>query len=383
MNEVNRQVLAAPTETSAEGFVEFFAEPTEAELAQEPNFTFNMTDERNLLRQRIPVRNQEDQVTEFKLGQIRWVRDRLKPITGGVHAIYRAWDGKLRKFVAIKAEQEGDHERDLTKEERQKRLLAESRALANLQHTNLLHVYDLTLMNEQLCFVMDWVGSKQGIDMADFLIQVRKGVAEPAKEGDFMPVRSKEMILKTMQELCDVVTYLCESERAHFDLKPGNILLTKDGVKLIDFGLSQKISTWGGTPVYMSPEATYSQDYSTELDHPADTLKSEVFSLALICYELLAKQRIVLDHMGPMMLFSVPTRDVASIGDAAFLHELAELGIPEDRQAELVACLQKTLSPVPADRYTPQEFSQELSRILGQSSQLTTHEERDNHSDDW
>jgi Tol biopolymer transport system component/predicted Ser/Thr protein kinase len=186
---------------------------------------------------------------------------------GGMGEVYRARDTRLDRLVALKVlpnEFAGNGDR-------RRRFEQEARAVAALNHPNVVSVYDVG----EDYFVSELI--------------------------DGEPLRAVRLPFRTS---IDVAAQIAEGLAAahaagiiHRDLKPENILLTKDGrAKILDFGLAkvdparsgdvmQTVTDPGivmGTVGYMSPEQIRGQD----VDH-----RSDIFSFGLILYELLSGAR--------------------------------------------------------------------------------------------
>src|SRR5512135_230399 len=178
----------------------------------------------------------------------------LAPIgAGGMGEVYRARDPRLNRDVAIKR----------LKGEHTARFEQEARAIAALNHPHICQIYDVG----PDYLVLEYI---EGAPLTG-----------PMTEAD--AVRSALQIAAAL-EAAHAKGIL------HRDLKPGNILMTAAGAKLLDFGLAKLVSddeatlTIGvsGTPLYMSPE----QAEGKTLD-----ARSDVFSFGAVLYELLAGRR--------------------------------------------------------------------------------------------
>lgn len=205
---------------------------------------------------------------------------------GGMGEVYRARDARLGRDVAIKILPAGF----ASDPERLRRFEQEARAIAALNHPNILAVYD--------------VGTEDG---APFLVtELLEGetLRERLRNGA-LPVRKA---LDIAVQAARGVAAAHEKGIVHRDLKPANIFLTNDGrVKILDFGLAKLIrgdaidvsdtqsptrtaepltqTTAGvvlGTVGYMSPEQVRGK--------PADA-RSDIFALGTILYEMLSGQR--------------------------------------------------------------------------------------------
>ncbi len=196
---------------------------------------------------------------------------------GGMGVVYKARQKDLDRLVAVKMILSGA----LSSAEQQRRFVSEARMAAQLQHPNIVRIFDSGELHGQPYFVMEYVS---GPSLADLL---GNGPA---------PV---EAAVRFVATIARAVEHLHVHHIVHRDLKPGNILLEHHGAgtaqledsipKLADFGLakllegdSHQTSTGAiiGTPSYMAPEQAAGQ---RERIGP----RSDVYSLGAILYELL------------------------------------------------------------------------------------------------
>jgi eukaryotic-like serine/threonine-protein kinase len=194
--------------------------------------------------------------------------------------VYRARDTRLDRPVAIKilpAHLSADPERKL-------RFEREAKTISTLNHPNICSLFDIGSQNGADYLVMECI---EGESLSD---RLAKG-----------PLPT-EQVLKIGSEIADALDKAHRSGVVHRDLKPGNIMLTKTGAKLLDFGLakaavaatsavtltnvaSSPVTEQGtivGTFQYMSPE----QVEGKELDG-----RSDIFSLGAVLYEMVTGQR--------------------------------------------------------------------------------------------
>jgi len=186
---------------------------------------------------------------------------------GGMGEVYRARDTRLNRDVAVKV-LPSDVAHDPA---RRHRFEEEARAVAALNHPNILSVFD--------------VGD-------DYMVTE---IVEGESLGDAHLTQRKTV--ETVAQIADGLAAAHDAGITHRDLKPDNVLLTRDGrVKILDFGLARvNASSAGqetrtitdpgtvmGTPGYMSPEQVRGQ----VVDH-----RSDIFSLGIILYELLSGKR--------------------------------------------------------------------------------------------
>jgi eukaryotic-like serine/threonine-protein kinase len=238
---------------------------------------------------------------------------------GGMGIVYRAVDLTLNRVVALKVLHPGarDPGHVLGRFDR------EVKALAEIEHPNVVRIYDADYWHGFPYFTMQFVpGGPLSRQMARFRGDRRAGARLVAK------------VARAVQALHD-------HKVIHRDLKPLNILLGNGDEPLVaDFGLAKWLddpnsdcSATGhplGTRQYMAPEQTLGKrsDYSTACD---------VWSLGVILYELLAGRRPFVDD-GRMELMKR-------------IREEPPPSLPEAIPADLAAIVEKCLAKEPADRY--------------------------------
>src|SRR5262245_38423486 len=150
----------------------------------------------------------------------------LSPLgAGGMGEVYRAKDTRLDRTVAVKV---------LTDELSRKaglrqRFEREARAIASLNHPHICALYD--------------VGAENGVDFLVMEYLEGETLAERLSHG---PLKT-ELVLRYAIQIADALDKAHRQGFVHRDLKPGNIMLTRGGVKLLDFGLA-KIMAGGKTP---------------------------------------------------------------------------------------------------------------------------------------
>jgi eukaryotic-like serine/threonine-protein kinase len=190
---------------------------------------------------------------------------------GGMGEVYRAFDPRLQRAVAIKILPESiANDREF-----RDRFEREARTIASLNHPHICTLYD--------------VGHHDGVD---FLVL-------EYLEGETLAARLSRGPLPTNQAIhfaIEIASALDRAHRAgvvHRDVKPGNIMLTEQGSKVLDFGLAKvpdadvdvtRTSNGAvvGTAAYMSPEQAEAR--------PLDS-RSDGFSFGAVLYEMLAGRR--------------------------------------------------------------------------------------------
>jgi serine/threonine protein kinase len=201
--------------------------------------------------------------------------------SGGMGDVYRARDTRLGRTVAIKVLKD-----DLSANpEYTQRLEREARAIAGLSHPNICVLYDVGVIGESRYLVMELL---DGETLAE---RLRRG---PLSEGD---------ALSCARDIAKALTVAHSQGVVHRDLKPGNVMLTSAGAKLMDFGLATSApaetsassslpvtqsapltARWQivGTPAYMSPERLQGR--------PSDA-RADIFAFGVVLYEMLAGVR--------------------------------------------------------------------------------------------
>ncbi len=182
---------------------------------------------------------------------------------GGMGAVFKARQESLDRPVAIKIlPPEFGAEKDFAD-----RFKSEARAMAKLNHTHIVGVYDFGITTSgHLYLVMEWV---QGHTLHEI---IHKGS---------LPVRKAANLA---MQLCDALAYAHNHKILHRDIKPGNIMVNEDDqVKVADFGLARPITGEAeenpyGTPDYVAPEI---------LGKGAVDQRADIFAAGVVLYEML------------------------------------------------------------------------------------------------
>jgi tetratricopeptide (TPR) repeat protein/predicted Ser/Thr protein kinase len=253
---------------------------------------------------------------------------------GGMGVVYLAErvDGEVTQRAAVKLLQPGLHDTQ------RERFLQEREILAALTHPNIAHLLDAGHLEDGQPFLaMEYVEGK-AIDVFTAGFGVRQKI---------------RLFLK----VCSAVSYLHRNLVVHRDLKPGNIVVTKDGEpKLLDFGIAKILdltadSTVTGmrmlTPDYASPEQVMGSRISTT---------SDIYSLAAVLYQLLTGK--------PPHTF-----EDASPGAIASAISAREVTRPSKwapgLKGDLELILMKALRKDPQARYsTVEQFAEDLEAFL-------------------
>lgn len=191
---------------------------------------------------------------------------------GGFGTVWRAFDTRLHREVAIKIPR-----KDRLNQLHIALMLREARAAAGLKHSNIVPVYEVgDGEDESGCYIV--TGLIEGASLKNWLTQNKP---------------SFRQIAELAATIARALQHAHSNKVVHRDLKPANILMDADGAPhLADFGLAKRVdrddslSIEGqlvGTPNYMSPEQARGE-------HDAIDHRTDIYSLGVILYELLAGQ---------------------------------------------------------------------------------------------
>ncbi len=198
------------------------------------------------------------------------VLDRLG--SGGMGTVYLAerHDGEMDRKVALKVITGAAHRLEI-----QRRFIAERLILSRLEHPNVARLYDVGV---------DDLGAPF------FVMEYVDGV--PIDECADKSALSVDHRLALIRQVTDALSYAHANLVVHRDVKPSNILVTRDGVvKLLDFGVAKLLDdqSSGGAPLTRPGAAVLTPEYASpeQIRGEAVTTATDVYATGVLLYELL------------------------------------------------------------------------------------------------
>jgi formylglycine-generating enzyme required for sulfatase activity len=253
---------------------------------------------------------------------------------GGMSHVYRARDTVIGRTVAVKIlTEQGCADPDA-----KARFLQEARMAGNIQHDNVISIYDFGEDEQKRPFmVMEFL---RGEDLRHAI-----------KEGHTGDLQSK---LRIAVQIARALGYIHTLKIVHRDIKPENIHVTPAGVvKLMDFGIAKteglSMTRTGyvmGTPYYMAPEQVLGKNITDSVD---------IYAFGVLFFELLAGVRLLSGDTVERIFYAI-------LNEPLNLEPLTQAGVPQAVCSLIASCTAKD----PAQR--PPNFEavvSEIERILG------------------
>jgi serine/threonine protein kinase len=257
---------------------------------------------------------------------------------GGMGDVFEARDTRLHRRVAIKI-----LPRSLAHEpEHRERFEREARAIAALSHPNICMLHDVGRQNEIDFLVMEYLdGETLSTRLARQPFKYATAASSTGARSSSERFKTERAVVRAplpIEETLRIATQLADAVAAahragivHRDLKPGNVMLTKTGVKVLDFGLAKAVTASGvragesgaqavttssdpltargtilGTLPYMAPEQVEGRE--------ADT-RSDIFAFGAIVYEMATGRRAFTGDSPVSLIAAILERNPSPISD--------------------------------------------------------------------
>ena len=306
------------------------------ESTQPPSFELNENVKSGsglLSRTEGGTQNPKSQVLNKTVGEYKVLSELGR---GGMGVVYKAEHKTLKRTVAIKMILAGQHAGESAKN----RFLSEAQAVAHLQHPNIVQIFD--------------IGEHEGLPFFSIEFVDGSPLDELIKDNPTSHRETAEIVAK----LSEAMQYAHDEGILHRDIKPGNVLIAKDGTpKVTDFGLAKQLNdedaqqtrdgTILGTPAYMSPEQAGGR--IKDLSPAADQ-----YSLGAMMYRMLVGRPPFVAPKALDVVMKVRNEEPSPLRQ-----------FDNDIPADLETICLKTLSKDPAQRYEScQHLADDLQRYL-------------------
>lgn len=268
--------------------------------------------------------------------------------SGGMALVFQGRDNLLERKIAIKLlRPQFTSDANFTR-----KFTQEARAVASLNHPHIVSVFDIGVDNDNHYLVMEYIEGEN--------------LKEVINKGALLP---QAFIVRVLKEICEALATAHKNDIIHCDIKPHNILITKEnGIKVADFGIARAVSSVTttytssilGTAQYISPEQAKGDRV---------TSASDLYSLGVVAYEM-ATNQLPFAGESPISIALKHIREQV-ISPAAHRRGLNK---------KLEKIIMKALAKDTKQRYkTSEEMLKDLEQVEKELS-LTTDSEQNNDS---
>jgi serine/threonine protein kinase len=277
--------------------------------------------------------------THFPVGTVLENKFRLEKLVGmgAAGVVYLGYDLFLQRHVAIKVlRTNAMHNRDHIKKFRQ-----EAITMATIKHLNVVQIFSFGEKDGYYYFVMEYIaGQTLEVFLQDFY----------QSDDKFL---SLDVAIGLISQICSGLSAVHNKGIAHRDVKPGNVLISKEDyhIALTDFGLTSLTSSYDdhkyveGTPLYLAPERIKSGKEHLEFANLSD-----IYAVGCVFYEMLSGQPPYYSNNVVQLLSKHLSSPVPSI-----LEKRPELPIYVER------IINKAMAKNPENRYQScKEFKKDL-----------------------
>src|SRR5258708_3337713 len=271
---------------------------------------------------------------------------------GGMGIVSRAFEPVMRREVAVKTIRDSQDKAVLELFKR------ECAVLASMTHPNIVEIFDIGETEEG------------GARRPYFVMPLLKGETLQKLIETSSPRLTVERSVQIIGQACRGLQAAHEQGLVHRDLKPSNVfVLSDDSVKIIDFGVAYLVNQHSatgmkGTLPYMAPE---------QFGMKQPTSLADEFSLAVVCYEMLARRRPFIEAgeqdlaQAIMNQMPVPVSEFNPLVSPAISQVIHKALAKEpfyrfSNVREFSECLQKALRGEPIDKFDPARIAPRLQR---------------------
>ena len=239
--------------------------------------------------------------------QARSLRDPVSPRCGGMGEVYKAQDTRLDRTVAIKVlPSHLSDDADL-----RQRFEREARTVSSLNHPHICTLHDIGREGDVVFLVMEHIEGET--------------LTERLKKG---PVPLNEALTYAVQ-IAEALDKAHRQGVVHRDLKPGNVMLTKTGAKLLDFGLAKLVGTVPGAPDMSSLSSLPTEQKSLtaagtilgtfqymapeQLEGGEADTRTDIFALGAVIYEMVTGRKAFGGKSQASLISSIMSSEPASV----------------------------------------------------------------------